>query len=77
MRPAPYPNEDETGSEQDDLVADPIADATLGLIYGTAKRNTAIFTELFRPVPTNLVRDWAAYDVSHRTCMNDCGGTLC
>ncbi|TEB25730.1 phospholipase D, partial [Coprinellus micaceus] len=62
MRPAPHPNEDETGSEQDDLVADPIADATLGLIYGTAKRNTAIFTELFRPVPTNLVRDWAAYD---------------
>ena len=65
MRPAPHPNEDETGSEQDDLVADPIADATLSLIYGTANKNTAIFTELFRPVPTNLVRDWPAYDVSH------------
>ncbi|KAJ7851391.1 hypothetical protein B0H14DRAFT_3661254 [Mycena olivaceomarginata] len=28
----------------------------------TARKNREIFTEIFRPVPTNLVRDWEAYD---------------
>ncbi|KAJ6632257.1 phospholipase D/nuclease [Mycena sp. CBHHK59/15] len=62
MRPAPHPNEDQTGSEEDALVADPLADDTLALWMGTARKNREIFTEIFRPVPTNLVRDWKAYD---------------
>ncbi|KAJ7482689.1 hypothetical protein FB451DRAFT_1235871 [Mycena latifolia] len=62
MRPAPYPNEDETRDDEDALVADPLSDETLNLWNTTARRNREIFTEIFRPVPTNLVRDWKAYD---------------
>ncbi|KAG6815717.1 hypothetical protein H0H87_012015 [Tephrocybe sp. NHM501043] len=62
MRPAPHANDDETGEENDALVADPIADQTVALFQNTAIENRKIFTELFRPVPTNLVRDWTAYD---------------
>ncbi|KAH8091773.1 phospholipase D/nuclease [Cristinia sonorae] len=62
MRPAPFSNEDETEEEEDQLVADPISDETLYLWDGTAKKNREIFTEIFRPVPTNLVRSWTQYD---------------
>jgi phospholipase D1/2 len=63
MRPAPNPNEDEMGQQEDRLVADPLADDFQGLWTTTARKNREVFTELFRPVPTNLVRDWKAYDV--------------
>jgi hypothetical protein len=63
MRAAPYPNDNEIGSQDDAAVADPLADSTLKLWFDTARKNREIFTEVFRPVPTNLVRDWAAYDV--------------
>ena len=63
MLPAPIPNEDETYLAEDAAVADPLADETLDLLYNTARRNREIFTELFRPVPTNLVRSWSAYEV--------------
>jgi phospholipase D1/2 len=62
MRPAPIPNEDETHLPEDAAVADPLADETLDLLYNTARRNREVFTELFRPVPTNLVRSWSAYE---------------
>ncbi|KAI0042796.1 phospholipase D [Auriscalpium vulgare] len=61
MRPATIPNEDETHYRDDALVADPLSDRFLNLFSDTARRNREIFTELFRPVPTNLVRDWNAY----------------
>ncbi|KAJ7101469.1 phospholipase D [Mycena belliarum] len=62
MRPAPIPNDDETGDDEDALVADPLSEDMLNLWNNTARRNREIFTEIFRPVPTNLVRDWNAYD---------------
>ncbi|KAG5341907.1 hypothetical protein C0989_007067 [Termitomyces sp. Mn162] len=62
MRPAPHRNEDETRSEHDTLVMDPLDDRTVVLFQRTALENRKIFTEIFRPVPTNLVRSWAAYD---------------
>ncbi|KAJ6510983.1 hypothetical protein C8R45DRAFT_965797 [Mycena sanguinolenta] len=62
MRPAPTPNPDETHTQHDRLVADPLSDNMLELWNTTARRNREIFTELFRPVPTNLVRDWKAYE---------------
>ncbi|KAJ7071352.1 hypothetical protein C8F01DRAFT_429874 [Mycena amicta] len=62
MRPAPHPNPDEMHDEHDALVADPLSAKTLDLWNTTAKKNREIFTEIFRPVPTNLVRDWKAYD---------------
>lgn len=63
MRPAPTPNQDETYLPEDAAVADPLADTTLDLLYNTARRNREVFTELFRPVPTNLVHSWSAYEV--------------
>lgn len=67
MRPAPIPNQDETYLPEDAAVADPLSDETLDLLYDTARKNREIFTELFRPVPTNLVRSWSAYEV--RNCV--------
>jgi phospholipase D1/2 len=63
MRCAPVPNQESFGDPYDSMVADPLTDATLDLWNDTARRNREIFTEVFRPVPTNLVRDWKAYDV--------------
>ena len=63
MRPAPHRNDDETSDPFDELVADPISDEALTLWMDTAKRNRDIYTEIFRPVPTNFVRNWEAYDV--------------
>lgn len=68
MRPAPHPNKDETHLEEDRAVADPLADETLALWQDTAKKNRDIFTELFRPVPTNLVRSKDQYAVSFFRC---------
>ncbi|KAL1743202.1 hypothetical protein HDZ31DRAFT_83591 [Schizophyllum fasciatum] len=62
MRPAPHPNPDETGTREDELVLDPLSEETLYLWNDTARKNREIFTEIFRPVPTNLVRTWDAYD---------------
>ncbi|KAF7304896.1 Phospholipase [Mycena kentingensis (nom. inval.)] len=62
MRPAPHENPDEMKDKHDRLVADPLADDFWDLWNGTARKNREVFTELFRPVPTNLVRDWKAYD---------------
>ncbi|KAG2106164.1 uncharacterized protein F5147DRAFT_701272 [Suillus discolor] len=47
---------------EDTAVADPLADSTLELWNHTARVNREIFTEVFRPVPTNLVRSWSAYE---------------
>lgn len=63
MRAAPHPNDDELDTDEDRTVADPLAQETIDLWYTTARQNREIFTEIFRPVPTNLVRDWNAYDV--------------
>ena len=63
MRPAPTPQQDDTQTEEDALVADPLSSDTLVLLDTTARRNREVFTELFRPVPTNLVRDWKGYQV--------------
>src|SRR5580704_11020456 len=63
MRAAPFPNKDETNLPEDAAVADPIADETLKLWNDTARKNREIFTEIFRPVPTNLIRDFSGFDV--------------
>ncbi|KAF8900846.1 hypothetical protein CPB84DRAFT_1836517 [Gymnopilus junonius] len=62
MHPAPHPSEDKTSSEEDQLVADPLGQETEALWHTTARKNREIFTEIFRPVPTNLVRSWDAYE---------------
>lgn len=75
MRCAPQPNDDETKLEEDALVADPLANSTLQLWMDTSRKNREIFTEVFRIVPTNLVRNWKAYSVcSTVTSFFACGG---
>jgi phospholipase D1/2 len=64
MRCAPIPNEDQFGDPYDDLVADPLADSALQLWNDIARKNREVFTDVFKSVPTNLVRDWKAYNVS-------------
>ena len=66
MRPAPVANEDETYINDDARVADPLSNKFMELLNTTARVNREVFTELFRPVPSNLVRNWNAYDVSAR-----------
>lgn len=67
MRPAPILNKDTTRSHEDSLVADPLDPNTLSLWNETARKNREVFTEIFRPIPTNLVRSFSAYDVSTRS----------
>ncbi|CCO28749.1 phospholipase D [Rhizoctonia solani AG-1 IB] len=61
MRPAPFPNDDELGSREDSAVADPLSDRFQALWIGTAQKNRAIFSELFRTVPTNIIQNWEDY----------------
>lgn len=61
MKPAPIQNDDESSSEEDALVADPLSDTFLDLWNRTASRNRGVFTELFRTVPSDLVSSWAQY----------------
>jgi len=63
MKPAPWPNPDETSEYEDRLVADPMAVETDRLWKETAHKNREIFGEIFRTVPTNIVRNWKSYDV--------------
>ncbi|TFK72278.1 phospholipase D [Pluteus cervinus] len=62
MRPAPIPNDDEFGRDEDNVVQDPLSVSMQNLWNETARKNREIFTEIFRPVPTNLVRSWPAYE---------------
>lgn len=64
MRPAPHPNPEEFGLEEDDIVADPLSDQFWNLWNGTARRNREVFSDIFKTMPTNLVRNWTAYEVS-------------
>jgi len=72
MRCAPHPNEDQTHLRADMTVADPLSDRVIDLWQGTAKRNRDIFTEVFRPVPSDLVHNWTAYKVCDLTCAATC-----
>ena len=71
MRPAPVGNEDETYINDDARVADPLSDEFMKLLNTTARVNREVFTELFRPIPSNPVRNWNAYDVSARRCLRN------
>lgn len=64
MRPAPFPNDDETMLDVDRMVADPLSEGCERLWNDTAHTNRQAFSDIFKPVPTNIVRDWKAYSVS-------------
>jgi len=74
MRPAPIPHVDETDEKTDRIVADPLSKQMDLMIIEVARKNREIFSEIFRPIPTNLVRKWTDYDVSE---MGSLFGLLC
>lgn len=51
MLPLPVPQVDDTSSEEDTLVMDPLDDETLERWNFTAKTNTEAFREVFHCVP--------------------------
>lgn len=63
MTAVPHPHEDTLRSKGDLQVADPLSDEFENLWESTAKRNTQIFQEIFKTVPSNNVRSWEAYQV--------------
>ena len=63
MHPAPFPGSEIKHTEEDRLVADPLIYETDQLWKETARKNREIYTEIFRPLPTNFVQNVAAYDV--------------
>lgn len=56
MRPAPFPHVDETRTYGDLQVTDPLSASTMALWRSTAKLNTTIFNEVFRPIPSDTVQ---------------------
>lgn len=66
MRAPPYPHQDETYLQEDRIVADPLSEDLLGLWYSTARVNREIFSQVFKSVPTDNVRNWDQYKVGHR-----------
>ncbi|PVG01208.1 phospholipase D/nuclease [Serendipita vermifera] len=62
MRPVPHPHKDTLMSEDDHLVADPLSEDFERLWNETAHKNTQIFAEIFKTVPSNNVRSWKDYE---------------
>lgn len=61
MRPAPIPNDDETGLPETETVLDPLDDNLLNLWQETAATNSGVYHELWKPVPSNDVTSWAIF----------------
>jgi phospholipase D1/2 len=68
MRPAPIPNdpEDDQGPRRRAeyiTVIDPLSDEFQVLWDSVAQTNRSVYTEVFRAIPSDLVRSWAQYKV--------------
>ena len=68
MRAAPFPSEDETNQKEDEVVSDPLSDAFLTLWDNTARGNRQVYNEIFKTVPSDIVRNWNQYKVTSRSC---------
>ncbi|KAF2740141.1 phospholipase D/nuclease [Polyplosphaeria fusca] len=62
FEPIGVPNAYDWGSEQDRVVADPLADDFLDRWNWQAKTNTDAFGKVFQPVPFDGVKNWKQYD---------------
>ncbi|CAG7850914.1 Phospholipase D1 Short=PLD 1; AltName: Full=Choline phosphatase 1; AltName: Full=Meiosis-specific sporulation-specific protein 14; AltName: Full=Phosphatidylcholine-hydrolyzing phospholipase D1 [Serendipita indica DSM 11827] len=62
MTPVPHPHKDTTMSREDQMVADPLSDEFEQLWNNTAHKNTQVFSEIFKTVPSNNVRNWNQYE---------------
>lgn len=71
MRPTPHPNDDEIGTQDDLTVADPLSTSTESLWTETARQNREVFSEIFKTVPCDAVKNWDQYDVGISANCND------
>lgn len=64
MRPVGVPvgpNEYDFGSEEDHLVADPLSDSFQRYWNECAATNSAVYAELWHPVPAQGIKNWEQY----------------
>ncbi|KAG8876589.1 hypothetical protein FRB98_007233 [Tulasnella sp. 332] len=61
MHAVPYPNEDTTQSREDQMVQDPVSPQFWNYWEATAVQNRELFSEIFKTVPTDAVRNWNQY----------------
>ncbi|GAA5985829.1 hypothetical protein JCM5350_006905 [Sporobolomyces pararoseus] len=61
MRMVGVPHVEETDSEADRLVLDPLSPDLEHLWKGTAQRNASVFANVFRCVPASGIQTWAQY----------------
>jgi len=62
MHAVPVLNDDDTQSQEDQLVQDPVSDEFFNQLWdATAQKNRQIFSEIWKTVPTDVVRSWAQY----------------
>lgn len=54
-------NKYDWGSEEDRMVEDPLSETFEQLWAGIARTNTEVFEKVFRPVPSNAVKNWEQY----------------
>jgi len=62
MQPLPIQNIYDLGSREDDIVVDPLSDDFLNFWTQTSRRNTEVFSEIFRCVPDARVESWDNYE---------------
>ncbi|OWZ44706.1 phospholipase D [Cryptococcus neoformans c45] len=61
MHPAPTPHMYDFGSEEDKAVEDVLSDEFTDLWIGTGRRNREAFEKVFKPVPSDGIRNWEDY----------------
>ncbi|EAL20780.1 hypothetical protein CNBE1430 [Cryptococcus deneoformans B-3501A] len=61
MHPVPTPHMYDFGSEEDKAVEDVLSDEFTDLWIGTGRRNREAFENVFRPVPSDGIRNWEDY----------------
>ncbi|KAK4058234.1 hypothetical protein OIO90_000973 [Microbotryomycetes sp. JL221] len=61
MRPVGIPLEDDTMSEEDAIVQDPLSPEFVSFIREVATKNTEIFEDVFHVTPTDRVKTWKEY----------------
>ncbi|KNX49943.2 phospholipase D [Cryptococcus deuterogattii R265] len=61
MHPAPLPHMYDFGSAEDKAVEDVLSDEFTDLWIGTGRRNREAFEKVFKPVPSDDIRNWEDY----------------
>lgn len=72
MQPLPTPNEYDFGSEEDNMVADPLSDDFWHYLVDVAKVNEEAYEDVFHVYPTDKVKNWVQYDEWNAEVSSQC-----